>query len=1133
MKSKTISPIDIKRPQTAIKKIRKPEKPVDTLKTITKQNESYAIQISDLEAKRDSLMNALDDLNDRIIKDADLISGLREKFQDLIKRKSEIKDKSVRDEDIIKPQLSQKAEEALKAFETQSPSKYLSENPLILMDIFSGSSYFAEVAKNIETAMTLGEFLVTSMEQLNAISRCLKAYESLKENVRLTNFLETSTDTIGRSLGFTGTNLLSSAIISKDFYTVLSSTKYFFTLDFDKSFAGLCIKEKKSLIILDPTNDENYCPSIDQILNPTNKPLLVSPIWDIGVLYIPQTSPFKKGFTKADVMVTEFFCQLLAPLLYTHINYDFSIQLANHRRALQIFKTNLVPKSSLTELIPFLYQTIQECICANDVEMYIISDQMFAKVNNEDNVDEEHAPLNGFPQRIVVSKDYYIVDRVNERTPGYFGPIDEWSLGNCFLGYPIISDNAVIATLELSGKTGANKFTQWDVDFVSVICRCLGLILPRCLQVFDKERDENIIKNAAQFSESISEYTFANMTAAQDIYEKVCYDIMKVIRSEYLLIATQAENAPKIIISFKDGEKNDSPFINHEFLSSFLKSNNSINTTDFTQVKDFRPIREVEYVDIVAANRVFKDFAFTIVCMNPQNKLQSFKDTDRYMLEVFAHLCCASNVMHGFIRNKESTELDNLTYQNAFDVFKTVLLKDKQLQALLGVFCEMINAHSYCVIEKSKTKKTFSILLSSQTVKLSPPIGLDDVLSAMILSQPSSHIIVEKIQETNLKDSKFVEIFKPFENLIVSPLLSDRTYFIIFAFSENIVSNFRVLYDVYTPMISVLFNTYLETNHTQMIRRANGLNTDEISQYDSELMSKAFVIEKFSDDQIIEILLRVFESLDINNVLCSETAKIVKFIEKIRKNYNKHQFHNWNHAIETVQLCFYIIKKAKMTRIFSPMNLTAIIFACLMHDLQHDGTCNEYHTKAKTHLFHVFQNNPLLEMQSLTASARILKSAPFFVCINNDDFFKFFKECILATDVSKHSDIVSGYFSIAKSFESKNQLHQLALARLLISVCNISNVVRPFSHAEQRAEQLETEMDIVNEKLKKLNIKEPIKMFNECDCDDLPNIELKFIENVASPLIKTLAGSFPEVNDLSVALEDTKKNWQQIIENLK
>ncbi|EAX96580.1 3'5'-cyclic nucleotide phosphodiesterase family protein [Trichomonas vaginalis G3] len=1135
MKSRPITPIDIKRPSTSIKKIRKPEKPVDALRSTTKQNEQYAATIAELETQRNTYMDALDDLNQRIIKDGDLIAGLRDRFQELLQGKKEKSSRSNQDNLEEEIKLSKEAEKAIIAFDSQHPSAYLAENPHILMDITSGTSnYFSEVAMNIESSITLGEYLVTSMEQLNSISRCLKAYESLRQCVRLNNFLETATETTKKVLQSEGTTILSSDLVSKDFHTVISTNTYYFSLDKDKSFPGRCINLKQSLIVRDPINDKLYSPSIDQILNPTNKTLLVSPIWDIGVLYIPQTSPFKKSFSRAEVLITEFYCQLLAPLLAAHIHYSHSIQLANHRRALQIFKTNLVPKNSLKALIPFLYQTIQECIYANDVEMYIINDDNFSKVTNEGKVDTNQYKLNGLPHYISEIKSPHVIDRVNERTPNYVQEVDEWALGNCFLGMPIISNGKVIAVLELSGKNGTNKFTQWDVDFVSVIVNCLALILPRCLQVFDKERDENIIREAAMFSEIVSEYTYSNMLSTNDICEKISYDVFKLIPCEYLLIATKYDNTIKTVITLKNGEKSDVLFINPEFLSMSLKANYSILSRDFTEVKDFRPMREIEYKEIVAVSRIYNDYCYAIVCLNTMDKLRNFTVVDKHMLEVLAQLCITSKVNNSKIHEKETIEMENLSFQNSLEVFKTVLYKEKQLQSLLLVFSEMINAHSFCLIEKNKSKNNFSILLSSPNVKICPPIPLDDVLSAMILSQPSHHIFIENINETGLDKSKFVELFKQFSSLVISPISTDQTYFIIFVTDNKFASNFNVLFDLYTPMITILLNIFLKTNHTDMIRKANQLKIDELSFYDHDLTSKSFSIEKYNDQQIIELLLRVFESLEINNVLCSKTPKIVKFLEEVSKLYKNNKYHNWNHAVETVQLCYSIVKRGKMSpRAINPMQTTALILACLLHDICHDGTSNEYHIKAKSSLYHVFGDDCPLENSSLTRSVRLLKSQPFFVCINNEEFWLFFKECLLATDIKKYEETIQNYQQCARNFDSKNLIHSVSLAKLVITVANISNVVRPFSQAQQVAENLETETDETNEKLRTLGIKEQTFVYWKCESDELPNIEMKFIQEVATPLIKAITGSFPELNDLNTSLEETKRNWQQIISNLE
>ena len=62
--------IDLKRnTQSALKKVRKPENPIDSIRNNSVQNERYSIQAYELEGKRQALLDTLSDLNERVIQD--------------------------------------------------------------------------------------------------------------------------------------------------------------------------------------------------------------------------------------------------------------------------------------------------------------------------------------------------------------------------------------------------------------------------------------------------------------------------------------------------------------------------------------------------------------------------------------------------------------------------------------------------------------------------------------------------------------------------------------------------------------------------------------------------------------------------------------------------------------------------------------------------------------------------------------------------------------------------------------------------------------------------------------------------------------------------------------------------------
>ena len=113
-------------------------------------------------------------------------------------------------------------------------------------------------------------------------------------------------------------------------------------------------------------------------------------------------------------------------------------------------------------------------------------------------------------------------------------------------------------------------------------------------------------------------------------------------------------------------------------------------------------------------------------------------------------------------------------------------------------------------------------------------------------------------------------------------------------------------------------------------------------------------------------------------------------------------------------------------------------------------------------------------------------------------------------------------------FNQKTYEHRVILGQFIVICGNLVNTTRVFLESQKAVNGIIEELNIQNEKEKELNI--PItKFYGQNDTrTHINECKALFIEEIALPLYKHLSEAIPELSDLSVQIEDNKRQWLKI-----
>jgi hypothetical protein len=310
-----------------------------------------------------------------------------------------------------------------------------------------------------------------------------------------------------------------------------------------------------------------------------------------------------------------------------------------------------------------------------------------------------------------------------------------------------------------------------------------------------------------------------------------------------------------------------------------------------------------------------------------------------------------------------------------------------------------------------------------------------------------------------------------------------------------------------------------------------------LQNHPTNLLSSTFSFTNLNDDEIFEIVVEIFQSLDLINHLNINKFIFINLLITIRKSYNPVPYHNWIHAVNVVQFVFIVINKAHVNTYLNEHEIFALLIAAVAHDIDHDGRNNTFHRKTQTILAQLATPSlPPLELHHASLIMNIIKlrCPTMFMTWSSAEirtFETFVISSILATDMEQHRGLIDQFKLMKSEFDESKENHRLMLCQIILKCADLSNVARRFEEAKDMTERLMEEYfeqgDIENEL--GLDIS---PMCDRHKCVPIPVGQIGFYNFVAGPLISELCSFFDGLTDIDHQYHSNLSMWLSLKERL-
>ncbi|XP_044003079.1 cGMP-specific 3',5'-cyclic phosphodiesterase [Aphidius gifuensis] len=318
------------------------------------------------------------------------------------------------------------------------------------------------------------------------------------------------------------------------------------------------------------------------------------------------------------------------------------------------------------------------------------------------------------------------------------------------------------------------------------------------------------------------------------------------------------------------------------------------------------------------------------------------------------------------------------------------------------------------------------------------------------------------------------------------------------------------------------------------------LTTEQIPSADKyNLFSFTFIDFDLNDDDTCRATVRMFKACNLIQRFHIPYDVLCRWILSVKKNYRPVKYHNWRHALNVAQTMFAMLKTGKMEQFMTDLEILGLLVACLCHDLDHRGTNNAFQTKIESPLA-ILYSTSTMEHHHFDQCVMILSSDSnnIFQTLSMEDYrrvMKVVESAILSTDLAVYFKKKNKFMELIDDgeFDWQSEEKKELLCGMMMTACDVSAIAKPWEVQHIVAKLVADEFFDQGD-LEKLQLnQQPVAMMDRERRDELPQMQVGFIDVICLPLYKVLSETFPWIMPLYEGTADNRKHWQDLAEKVE
>jgi hypothetical protein len=291
---------------------------------------------------------------------------------------------------------------------------------------------------------------------------------------------------------------------------------------------------------------------------------------------------------------------------------------------------------------------------------------------------------------------------------------------------------------------------------------------------------------------------------------------------------------------------------------------------------------------------------------------------------------------------------------------------------------------------------------------------------------------------------------------------------------------------------------------------------------------------------------RILNTWDFDVYSYSADDSLKRFLIVVRANYRDNPYHNFYHAVDVLQACYYMTRYMFCddggSRSLIPLksiDFLALAVAAYCHDMGHPGVNNFFMKNARTPLALLYNDRSILENYHCTMTFSLLKQTELnflagLTCEQWNEFRKGVLNAILATDMALHFDFIKRFQTRLAIEQEKmgeeggrgenfSEADRYLLMAGIIKCADINNPARSFPIARRWTYEILKEYLFQGDLEKQMGY--PLFTSGDRRKIDPAHSQAEFIEMIVLPLYSDVNALLSGLDVCIHNLQKNRKKW--------
>ncbi|CAH8607974.1 unnamed protein product [Schistosoma mattheei] len=239
-------------------------------------------------------------------------------------------------------------------------------------------------------------------------------------------------------------------------------------------------------------------------------------------------------------------------------------------------------------------------------------------------------------------------------------------------------------------------------------------------------------------------------------------------------------------------------------------------------------------------------------------------------------------------------------------------------------------------------------------------------------------------------------------------------------------------------------------------------NDNELEERFSQCLDEwgldIFEIDRLSNGHALTtVAYRIFQKRDLLKTFCIDPRVFVRYLLRVESTYHADvPYHNSMHAADVLQTAHFLLQAEALDDVFSDLEILAVLFAAVIHDVDHPGVTNQFLINTGHELALQYNDASVLENHHLYMAFKILteKDCDIFANLGGkkrQTLRRMVIELVLATDMSKHMSLLADLRTMVETkkvsgsgmLNLDNYADRIQILQNMIHCADLSNPAKP------------------------------------------------------------------------------------------